>query len=81
MCSDSIQQANFVAVDAIPISDQIPRRIPLAERLDDLLGSSACDGVLSPIEIQRLAVIQPQSARIAKIGGAVLKPAPPKRVA
>ena len=44
----------LVAVNAIPIAND-PRRIPLGESLDDLLGSPDCGGVLSDIEMQHLA--------------------------
>ncbi|MGH9632269.1 MAG: hypothetical protein ACRD7E_28530 [Bryobacteraceae bacterium] len=48
-------QMNVVAVDAIPIPNDIPRHIPLGENLDDLLGSPSCGRVLSNIELQHLA--------------------------
>ena len=48
-------QTNFVAVDAIPISYEIPRRIPIGEGLDDLLGCPGRRGMLSDIEVQHLA--------------------------
>lgn len=48
-------QANFLAVDAIPISYQIPRRIPIGERLDDLLGCPGRGGMLRHVEMQHLA--------------------------
>ena len=37
-------QMNLVTVDAIPIANDIPRRIPLGESLNDLLGSPDCGG-------------------------------------
>src|SRR5215813_11411108 len=44
-----------VTVDAISISYQIVRRIPIGEGLDDLLGGPGRGGMLSDIEVQYLA--------------------------
>src|SRR4029434_1102625 len=48
-------QSNLVAVDSIPIANDIRRRIPLGKSLDDLLGGPGCRGMLSDIEMQHLA--------------------------
>ncbi len=46
---------DVIAVDTISISYQIPRRIPISEGLDDLLGCPGRGGMLSYIEVQYLA--------------------------
>jgi hypothetical protein len=46
---------DVVAVDAISISYQILRRIPIGEGLDDLLGCPGRGGMLGHIEVQYLA--------------------------
>src|SRR5215831_2640732 len=46
---------NFVAVDAVSISEEIPGRILISEGFDDLLGRPGCRGMLRDIEMQHLA--------------------------
>ena len=47
-------QTNFISIDAIPISYEIARRIPIGEGLDDLLGGPDRGGMFGHIEMQHL---------------------------
>src|SRR5262249_32518985 len=51
---DVIAQTDVVAVDAIPIANEIPRGIPIGEGLDQLLRRPGCGGMLGHIEMQHL---------------------------
>jgi len=48
-------QTNIVAVHAIPIAEQIPRRCVVAEGLDDLLGRPGCCRMVRHVEVKHLA--------------------------
>ena len=48
-------QTNFLAVDAVSISEEILGRILISEGLYDLLGRPGCRGMLRYIEMQHLA--------------------------
>ena len=51
---------DVIAVDGIPIANQIFRYIPIGKSLDDLLGRPGRGGILGDIEVQYLPTTAPE---------------------